>query len=59
MNDYLTVAEAARELRVTPRTIHRYMREGKLRAGQLSNRRWLIPASEIRRLRRDPEPTRI
>ena len=46
----LTPREAARALRVTPRTIYLWIRSGKLRAVHASERVTRIPAGEIERL---------
>jgi len=46
----MTPAEAARALRVTPRTIYLWIRSGKLRAIHVSERVTRIPQREIERL---------
>jgi excisionase family DNA binding protein len=45
-----TPGEAARALRVTPRTIYLWIRSGKLRAIHVSERVTRVPAAEIERL---------
>ncbi len=51
-DDLLTVPELAARLRVTPETIRRWLREGKLRGHRLGGPRmgWRIARSEITRL---------
>ncbi len=46
----MTPVEAARALRVTPRTVYLWIRSGKLRAIHLSERVTRIPAVEVERL---------
>jgi excisionase family DNA binding protein len=50
MPQSLTPAEVAHELRVTPRTIRNWIRDGRLRAERVSDRVTRIPASEVDRL---------
>ncbi len=45
-NRYYTVKEAAQILRVHPRTVRRWLKEGKLK-GKKIGRIWLIPKTEI------------
>jgi len=51
-DDLLTVPELAARLRVTPETIRRWLREGKLRGRRLGGPRmgWRIAPSELARL---------
>jgi excisionase family DNA binding protein len=46
LDELLLPAEVARILRVTPRTIERYCKQGKLRAVKVG-RRWRIPKSAL------------
>jgi excisionase family DNA binding protein len=46
----LTVPEVAEWARVHPKTVHRWIRLGKLRAVRFGNRTYRIPESEIVRL---------
>ncbi|MDP2182266.1 MAG: helix-turn-helix domain-containing protein [Actinomycetota bacterium] len=50
MKPNVTVREAARILRVTPRTIRNWVAEGKLMGNRVSERVMLIPLSEVDRL---------
>lgn len=45
----LTIEEAARELRLSPLTVRRWVRAGKLRGVWLGNR-WRVPRDELVRL---------
>ena len=45
---YLTVAETAERLRVTPQTVYRWCRSGRLRAVKIG-KAWRIPADELER----------
>ena len=45
---YLTVAEAARYLRIAPQTVYRWCRSGKLQASKIG-KAWLIPAEQQER----------
>ncbi|MBX6754529.1 MAG: helix-turn-helix domain-containing protein [Thermorudis peleae] len=46
----LTVREVADQLRVSPETVRRWLRDGKLRGLWISDRGgWRIPASELAR----------
>lgn len=48
MTGFLTVEEAAQQLRVSHETIRRYLRSGRLHGmGGGHRRRWLIPAASI------------
>ncbi len=49
---FLTVQEAAEQLRVHPQTVRLWLREGKLRGRLIGGRKsgYRIPASEIDRL---------
>ncbi|WP_104182753.1 helix-turn-helix domain-containing protein [Mycobacterium avium] len=46
-NPFLTVSEVASHYRVTERTVHRWIREGKLRAVRVGGRRYRINKSDI------------
>jgi len=48
MSDYLTTAEAAEKVRVSPCTITRLIRTGAIRA-EKAGRRWLIEPDELKR----------
>ena len=48
---YVTVGEARRVLGVSYITLWRWIREGRIRAVRGPSGRWLIPWSEIERLR--------
>jgi excisionase family DNA binding protein len=43
-------AEAARELRVSARTMRRYLRDGFVKGFKVGPRLWRVPSSELRRL---------
>ncbi len=58
METTLTPAEAARRLRVTPRTVRNWIAEGKLRGERVSDRVTRIPASEVDRLLGVQRPSR-
>lgn len=49
----LTVAEAAKQLKVTGETVRRYIREGKLRAEKRKSvglkKVWMVSSEELRR----------
>ncbi|MBV9579651.1 MAG: helix-turn-helix domain-containing protein [Chloroflexi bacterium] len=49
---FITVQEAAEQLRVHPQTVRLWLREGKLRGRLIGGRKsgYRIPASEIERL---------
>jgi excisionase family DNA binding protein len=47
--DYLTVAEAATELGVAPRTILQRIAVGTMQAERVHTRFWLIPRAEVER----------
>ena len=49
--DLLTVAEAARELGLTARAVLNRIERGELKAERVHARLWLIPRSEVERLR--------
>jgi excisionase family DNA binding protein len=49
-NPLMTPAEAARALRVTPRTVYLWIKAGKLPAIHVSERVTRIPAGEVERL---------
>jgi molybdopterin-binding protein len=51
----LTLGEAARELGVSPDTLRRWDRDGKLRTRRDKRNRRLVPRSELERLRTRPE----
>ena len=51
MPEYFTVSEAARELDVTPRTIHKRIASGAMKAERFGALVWQIPASEVERWR--------
>jgi excisionase family DNA binding protein len=48
----LTVPEVATQLRITPKTVRRWLRAGKLRGVRLGGKRvgWRIPQGEVNRL---------
>ena len=50
MSDHLTVSEFAKEVRVTPRSVHNWRIEGRILAVKLPNGRYLIPKSELTRI---------
>jgi excisionase family DNA binding protein len=50
-NEVFTIPEAAKLLKVTPMTIFRWIKSGKINPVKLSNRT-LIPKSEIKRARK-------
>jgi excisionase family DNA binding protein len=53
MDRYLTTAEVAERLRVTPRTVNDWVRRGKIRSVSfIGQRRQLIPESALEELRR-------
>ena len=45
--DWLTPEEAARELRITRRTVYQWLRSGKLRGRKVGGA-WRVPASAVR-----------
>ena len=48
MDEWLTVAEVAHELKVTTETVRRWLREGRLQGSILSDRGgWRIRRSEV------------
>ena len=49
--DVLTVMEAARELGLSRRAIQNRITAGTIRAEQVNPRLWLVPRSEVERLR--------
>lgn len=49
----LTVPEVADWARVHPKTVHRWIHDGKLKAVCFGNRTYRIPETEIERLLRD------
>ena len=51
-----SIAEAAAALRVSGKTICRMIEAGKVTAAQVTERRRVIPASEITRILRDEAP---
>lgn len=51
MPEYLTVSEAARELNVTTRTIHKRIASGAMKAERFGALVWQIPVSEVERWR--------
>jgi excisionase family DNA binding protein len=55
VDDYMSVKEAAAELRVHPITIRRLMRDGKIEFTEIKafkRNRFRIPRTEIERLKR-------
>ena len=46
MKRYLTIAQVAAQLNVTPATVRRWVRSGILKSGRLG-RMWLIPATAL------------
>jgi molybdopterin-binding protein len=55
MPDALTLGEAARAIGVSQDTLRRWERAGKLRTLRDERNRRLVPAREVRRLRRRPD----
>ena len=51
MPDYMTVSEAARELGVSSRAIHKRIAEGTMRAERFGALVWQIPVAEVERWR--------
>jgi len=49
--DYMTVSEAAQELGVTVRAIHKRIASGHMRAERYGERAVLIPTEEVQRWR--------
>ena len=47
----LTVEQVARELKLTTRTIHRYIKDGKISVIRLSSRAIRISEKELKRLK--------
>ncbi len=54
MQPTMSVRDAARLLRVTPRTVRNWIASGRLQATRISERVTLIPLSEIERLTGNP-----
>lgn len=50
MRPTVTVKEAARLLRVTPRTVRNWIASGRIQATRVSERVMLVPLSEVERL---------
>lgn len=49
--DYLTISEAAQELRVHEETVRRWLQAGRLKGSKLPGRGdWRVPQSEIDRV---------
>src|ERR671923_2220301 len=55
MPERLTIGEAARAIGVSPDTLRRWERAGKLRTTRDAANRRLVPRSEVERLTRHPE----
>lgn len=57
VSKYLTLAEAARFLRLSECTVRRWVKHGIIRASRLPgpNGRWLIPRAELHRFLDEPE----
>jgi excisionase family DNA binding protein len=51
MPEYLTVNEAAKELGLSARTVHKRIAEGVMRAERFGSLVWMIPEDEIERQR--------
>jgi excisionase family DNA binding protein len=51
MPEYLTVAEAAKELGLSARAIHKRIAEGVMRAERFGALVWMIPTDEVDRWR--------
>ena len=51
--DYLTIAEVARELRVSERTVRKYRADGLLRTTRLPNARPLISRADLDTFKRE------
>ena len=49
-DEALTLKEFAKKLKVTERTVYRYLTEGKISGFRVGNGPWRINLSEIRRL---------
>ena len=56
LDQLLTVLEVATQLRITPKTVRRWLRAGKLRGVRLGGKKvgWRIPQGEVDRLVRLP-----
>ena len=52
MPEYMTVSEAARELGVSTRAIHKRIADGTMKAERFGALVWQIPVSEVERWRR-------
>jgi excisionase family DNA binding protein len=46
--EYLTAAQAAKKLQLDPRTVRRWLNEGKLPGRRLGGKEWRIVDSELR-----------
>jgi excisionase family DNA binding protein len=57
-DSWLTLAEIAEELRLSPVTVRSWISKGKLRAKRAGERKWLVRRSDLDRMleRRDPKP---
>jgi excisionase family DNA binding protein len=51
-NELMSMGEAARELKITSMTLHRWVNKGKIQAVRVGAYR-AIPKSEVERLRND------
>jgi excisionase family DNA binding protein len=58
LQDYLTVAQAARELGLTPQGVRKAVAVGTLQVVRLDGRTNLVPRSEIERYRREHQTGR-
>ena len=58
MGNFLTVEEVAKMLRVTDRTIFRYIKKGKILAQKIpGTKQWLINSDELQKIF-DPKATK-
>ncbi len=51
VRDFLTVAEAATELGISPRTLAYRLQHGLMQGERVGARLWLIPRAEVERFR--------
>lgn len=48
MEQFYTPQEIAKMLKVNPRSVHRWLREGKLKGFKVGGDLWRIPESELK-----------